>query len=44
MNKWKYLNQAMRALVACLVQLVAYIIKTPGYVYKFYSAFLVSWE
>ena len=31
----------MRTLVACLVQLVAYTIKTPGYVYKLYSAFLV---
>ena len=34
----------MRTLVACLLQLVAYAIKAPGYVYKLYSAFLVwSW-
>ena len=31
----------MQTLVACLIQLVAYAIKTPGYVYKLYSAFLV---
>jgi len=30
----------MQTLVACLIQLVAYAIKTPGYVYKLYSAFL----
>merc|ERR1711971_73981 len=30
----------MRVLVACLLQLVAYAIKAPGYVYKLYSAFL----
>jgi len=30
----------MRTLVACLLQLVAYAIKAPGYVYMLYSAFL----
>ena len=31
----------MRTLAACLLQLVAYAIKAPGYLYKLYSAFLV---
>ena len=34
-------DKVMQTLVACLIQLVAYAIKTPGYVYKLYSAFLV---
>ena len=31
----------MQTMVACLIQLVAYAIKTPGYIYKLYSAFQV---